>query len=122
MYRLSPVTYFVSTLLSSIVGEAPATCSPSEISTFDPPAELSCGGYLVTFIKQNGGQLLNPDAAFDCQYCRVSSTTAVLARFEISFEDRWWQWGCTLAYSLFNVCVAMLLYWAFRVPKVRRRR
>lgn len=122
MYRLSPVTYFVAALLSSMISDTSATCSTSELVSFDAPAGHSCGDYLSDFQKQNGGQLVNPSADSGCQYCIIVSTTAVPARFEIAFEDRWWRWGVTLAYSFFNVGAALVLYWAFRVPKVKRER
>ena len=122
MYRLSPVTHFVAALLPATIGDASATRSPNEVLTLNPPSGSTCGSYLAAFIQQSGGQVLNPQAMSGCQYCIVTHTTAVLQRFDIAFEERWWQWGVTLAYSVFNVGVAVALYWAFRVPRVKRER
>ena len=122
MYRLSPVTYFVATLLSTTVGNTTASCSPTELLSFDPPLNLSCAAYLDPYIQTSGGKLLNPNATLNCQFCVVTNTNAVLERFGIAFEERWWQWGISLGYSLFNIVAALGIYWVCRVPKVKWRK
>ena len=123
MYRASPVTYIVSTLLSATIGDKKATCSSTELLTFDPPSGTTCMAYLASYLEATpGGRLLNPQSTTQCEYCIVTNTNAVLARFGIAFENRWWHWGASMSYSAFNVGLAMFLYWVLRVRKVKRQK
>ena len=123
MYRASPVTYFVSTLLSASIGDKTASCSPTELLTFDPPSGTNCAAYLASYLEATpGGKLLNPQSTTQCQYCILTDTNAVLARFGIAYENRWWHWGVSMSYSIFNVGLAMSLYLALRVRKVKKQK
>lgn len=121
MYRATPVTYFVNAIVSTGLAGVPIECSARETFSFDPPPGQSCAFYLRDYIMQSGGILLNPAATRHCNFCPVSSTDAVIARFGIFYHDRWRDFGITLAYSTFNVLSALALYWLFRVPKAARR-
>lgn len=62
-------------------------------------------------------ELLNPEARTACKVCPISDTNSVLASFGIYFANRWRDLGISLAYVVANVGLAMVLYWAARVPK-----
>jgi ATP-binding cassette subfamily G (WHITE) protein 2 (PDR) len=117
MYRVSPLTYIVSGVASGGLSGRPVQCSTSEIQVFDPSSGLTCGAYLQPFLTQAPGQLLNPGATSQCQYCPLSTADQFLAMSEISWSTRWRNFGIVWAYIIFNTVMTMALYYAFRVTK-----
>lgn len=117
MYRVSPVTYFVSALTSTGLAGSPIVCAMKEVSTFDPPSGQSCASYLTEYMTYAGGNLLNPTATHQCQFCPVVDTSTLLASLGIYFENRWRDLAISVAYNVFNVGATLGLYWLFRVPK-----
>jgi ATP-binding cassette subfamily G (WHITE) protein 2 (PDR) len=117
MYRVSPLTYIVSGVASTGLSGRPVQCSTSEIQVFDPLSGLSCGAYLQPYLTQAPGQLLNPAATSQCQYCPLSNADQFLAMSEISWSTRWRNFGVVWAYIIFNTIMAMILYYIYRVKK-----
>ncbi len=117
MYRVTPITYFINTIVSTSIAGVELTCTTNEILQFNPPRGQSCGAYLADYINEMGGKLFNPDATQACQFCPVSTTDGLIARLGIAYADRWRNLGITLVYSVVNVAGALLLYWYFRVPR-----
>lgn len=120
MYRSTPITYFVSAMVSTGIAGVQVHCSAKELVRFDPPLGQTCGNYLRGYIVQAGGTLLNPTAARQCELCPVSTTDNVIAQIKVFYHDRWMDLGLSLVYSIINVIGALALYWAFRVPKGAR--
>ncbi|KAL9030670.1 MAG: hypothetical protein Q9196_001236 [Gyalolechia fulgens] len=116
MYRSTPITYFVNAMVSTGLAGVTVKCSTAELVEFDPPATATCGQYLRGFATQAGGALLNPDATQQCQFCTVSTTDALIARLGIFYQNRWRNFGISLAYCVINIVGALLLYRLFRVP------
>ena len=52
---------------------------------------MTCEGYLGPFLASpaNLGQLLNPNATSDCEYCRFSIGDAYLATLNMYWSQRW---------------------------------
>jgi len=117
MYRVSPVTYFVNGMMSTGTAGVNIVCAAKELVIFDPADGQTCGAYLKDYLSLAGGRLLNPDEIQRCQFCPVADTDTLLATLWIYFDDRWKNFGITLAYNVGNIIIAMCLYWAFRVPK-----
>lgn len=120
MYRVSPLTYFVGGMLATGIGRAPVTCSGNEIVRFQTFPGKSCGEYMQGFIQalgDNGGYLLNPAANELCEYCPMKSSDTYLSMVDVSYTQRWRNWGIIWAYPVFNVAMAFLLYYVCRVPK-----
>jgi ABC-type multidrug transport system permease subunit len=117
MYRVSPLTYIVSGVASTGLSGRPVQCSTSEIQVFDPLSGLTCGAYLLPYLTQAPGQLLNPGATSQCQYCPLSTADQFLAMSEISWGTRWRNFGIVWAYIIFNMTMAMALYYTLRVKK-----
>lgn len=122
MYRVTPVTYFINSLVSTGLGGVDITCASKELLKFDPPSGQSCAVYLQEYISRAGGSLLDPNATQGCQFCPVSSMNSLLATLGIYFEDRWRNYAITIVYSIANAAGALFLYWLFRVPKGARRK
>lgn len=114
MYRVSPITYIISAMLSTGVGQNAVRCSELELLVFQPRANQTCSQYLESFPV---GAVYNPSATENCQYCPMASTDQFLASTDISYTNRYRDYALVWAYIVFNVCAAFFLYWLVRVPK-----
>jgi len=117
MYRVSPFTYWVGGITSTQLHDRPITCSDSELSIFSPPSGQSCQQYLSPFLEQAPGTLQNPDATIDCRYCSLSIADQYMASSNIYWSERWRNFGVMWAFIGFNVFIAVLTYYLFRVKK-----
>lgn len=117
MYRVSPFTYWISGVISTLVHERPIVCSAAETSVFDPPMGYTCGQYLAPYLQLAPGQLQNPEATSACQYCQVSVADQYISQNNIYWDTRWRNFGLMWAYILFNIAVAIGTYYVFRVRK-----
>lgn len=80
-----------------------------------PPIGISCGEYLEPYANATGGSIYNPNASSDCQYCIMSTSDQYLALSYISYTTRWRDYGLGFAYIVFNIFMALLLYYLIRV-------
>lgn len=120
MYRVSPITYLISSMLATAVGNSEVTCSPKEYVHFDPPSGMSCGEYMKDYITLHSGYLLNEAADSNCSFCSLKYTNAFLSASSVSYDQRWRNWGIFLCYPAINIIGFVLLYWFFRVPKSKK--
>ncbi|KAH7067711.1 ABC-2 type transporter-domain-containing protein [Paraphoma chrysanthemicola] len=117
MYRVSPLTYIVGGIAAAGLHGHPVQCSESETNIFNPPSGLTCGAYLESYLEEAPGQLYNPTATSHCQYCPLSDSDQFLSLSAISWSLGWRNFGIVWAYIIFNICMAMMLYYIFRVKK-----
>lgn len=117
MYRVSPFTYWIGGMASTMAGGRAVTCSASEVSVFDPPSGQTCSEYLTAYINASGGVLQNSDATSDCRVCSISNADQFLAGSSIFYSERWRNFGIMFAFILFNASIAVLTYYLFRVGK-----
>jgi len=116
VYRVSPFTYLVSAVLSTGLANANITCASNEYLTFDPQPGKTCMEYMQPYITSAGGYLLNPDATSNCSFCGISNTNTILESVNSSYSTAWRNFGILWAYVVFNVIMALFLYWLYRVP------
>jgi ABC-type multidrug transport system permease subunit len=117
MYRVSPLTYLVSALLSTGLSQNDVQCLDIEMLRFQPSTNATCGQYLEPFIQMAGGRLLDPNATDICEFCPLAITDAFLSTIDVSYSNRWRDFGIMWVYIVFNVIAALFLYWLIRVPK-----
>lgn len=117
MYRVSPFTYWIDGMISTQLHGRQVTCSATETSVFDPPSGQTCGQYLAEYLTQAPGTLQNPDATSQCQYCSISVADQFLVGNGMSWEHRWRNFGIMWAFVIFNVFIAVLTYYLFRVHR-----
>lgn len=117
MYRVSPFTYWIGGMVSTLLHARPVECTSTETSHFDPPENQTCGQYLADYLQMAPGVLQNPDATANCQYCSLSSSDQFLAGSNIYYSERWRNYGIVWAFVIFNVAMAVLTYYLFRVFK-----
>jgi ABC-type multidrug transport system permease subunit len=115
MYRVSPLTYWVSGMASTLLHGRAVTCSEAELNIFQPPSGQTCGAYLQPYLSQAPGYLQNPQATSDCSYCSLRIADTFLAGSGIYWSDRWRNFGLIWVYVFFNIFVAVLTYYLFRV-------
>lgn len=121
MYRLSPFTYIIGTMLSTGVANTNVICSEIEVVKLLPPTNLTCGEFLTPFSKAFGGDIYNPDSTTECRYCALSSTNDFLKSVDIDYANRWRDLGIVWAYVVFNLVAALGIYWLARVPSERKK-
>lgn len=64
-----------------------------------------------------GGAVYNPNSMSDCQFCALTSTDEYLGQVAISYSTRWRDYGIVFAYIVFNIFMAVVLYYLIRVRK-----
>lgn len=117
MYRTSPFTYWVGGMANALLYGRAIQCASDELSTFNPPAGMTCQTYLASYLQTAPGTLQNPQATSNCNYCSLSSANQFLAGVDIYWTDRWRDFGLMWVYVFFNAAAAVFIYWFFRVRK-----
>ncbi|KAJ6179784.1 hypothetical protein N7519_010245 [Penicillium mononematosum] len=106
MNRVSPLTYYVG-----------------GIKSLTPPQGQTCGQYLAEYLKTAQGTLYNPLSSDQCQYCPLRVADQYLAARDISWNDRWRNFGIFSVYIICNIIGAIGLYYLVRVlPYARKNR
>lgn len=121
IYRVSPLNYFISAILSTGLANVDITCASNEYTTLSPPRGQTCGQYMADYISRVGGYLLNSDATVDCKFCKIKDTNVYLGGINAHYDDRWRNFGLMWVYVVFNVAAALALYWILRMPKGKRK-
>ncbi len=116
-YRVSPFTYWISGIVSTMLHGRQVTCAERETSIFDPPSGQTCGQYLAPLAGSAPGTLQNPEATSDCRYCPFSVADQFLAGSRIYWDERWRNYGIMWAFICFNIAIAVFVYYMFRVKK-----
>lgn len=121
MYRVNPFTYIVEGFLGTTIANAPVTCADNEILHFTAPEGKSCSEYMAEYVDMAGGQLLNSAGnASTCSFCPMTDTNAFLSSINVSWDNRWRNFGLLWAYIIFNVSAATFIFWLVRVPKNKK--
>ncbi|KAF2847006.1 ABC multidrug transporter-like protein [Plenodomus tracheiphilus IPT5] len=118
MYRVSPFTYWIGGLVATMLAGRSVTCAASEVSVFDAPNGQTCGTYLADYTNLTGGVIQNPGDSADCRYCAYSNADQFLAGSSIYYGERWRNFGIIFAFICFNVFIALLSYYLFRVANL----
>lgn len=122
MYRVNPFTYIIEGLLGTGLGNAPTYCADNELIRFTAPEGSTCAEYTAPFLSEAGGYIVDSNAT-ECEYCPVTETSQFLASVSVSYEHRWRDFGFLVVFPVFNICVALLVYWRWRgCPGLRRRK
>ena len=70
-----------------------------------------------SYINTTGGYLIESNATTACRFCSASNTNTYLTQLNSSYDTRWRNFGVMWAFIIFNICMAMFLYWWARVPR-----
>jgi ABC-type multidrug transport system permease subunit len=121
MYRVSPMTYLVGGLVAVGLSGNEIVCAEEELAVFQPPSGITCAEYMAEAFRSGSadGTLLDPGATSDCQYCPLRSANQVLGGLQIEYSDRWRNWGFGLVYVAFNIICVFVLYYLFRLGRLK---
>lgn len=98
------MTYLVSSWAGTGLRGRLVECSENELAIFDPPSGQTCRDYLADYLNAGApGQLYNPTATAQCQYCPLTSADQFLAASNVYASERWRNFGIGFAYIGFNV-------------------
>jgi ATP-binding cassette subfamily G (WHITE) protein 2 (PDR) len=119
MYRLSPFTYWIAGMVGTQLHEREVICSDTEYSTFAPPSGMTCQEYTSEWWSQTHfltrGYIENMNSTTECRYCPIFVADQYMATIDVSYDDRWMNFGIMWAFIGFNFSVAIFSYWFFRV-------
>ncbi|RAL09122.1 putative ABC multidrug transporter [Aspergillus homomorphus CBS 101889] len=119
MYYLTPFTYWIGGVLTSVLRGAPVICEQDELSFFRSPANMTCGEYAGPWLAEKGvGYLSNPNDYDICGYCDYSSGDEYLSQIGLDSSYIWPYFGIFLAYVVFNYSVVYLLVYLRSVKKL----
>jgi ATP-binding cassette subfamily G (WHITE) protein 2 (PDR) len=107
----------VSAIAATGLSGRKVTCSTNELAVMQPPRGMTCGDYLQPYAKVAGGSIYNPSATSNCHYCPMSNADQFLGSVAISYSTRWRNYGIGFAYIVFNIFMAVVLYYLIRVRK-----
>lgn len=116
MYRVSPFTYLILSMLSAGLYGQEVVCLPHEFVKMEPFGGSTCQEFLGPYMQQAGGYLRDPSATLGCQFCPMASTNTFLKMMNATYLTRWRDYGIFLAYPVFNIFMGTFLYWLVRVP------
>ncbi|KFY06612.1 hypothetical protein V492_07903 [Pseudogymnoascus sp. VKM F-4246] len=118
MYRLSPLTYLVSGMLTTAVADTDLVCATNELLRFNAFPGRNCSAYLAPYIKTLGGYLEpSTEGSSSCEFCPYGNTNQYLAIIDMHYDQSWRNFGILWVFILFNICFAFFIYWLARVPK-----
>ncbi|KAK7204535.1 ABC-2 type transporter-domain-containing protein [Myxozyma melibiosi] len=120
MYRISPHTYFLQSLLGTVLHGGKITCKENEFNIFTPPGSMTCYEYAGEFTEQAGGYLNNPNATSNCEFCKWQVADQYLETVGVNYGQRWRNVGIEIGFVLFNVFFMFAGFYLFRVMKWRR--
>lgn len=115
MYRVSPLTYLLSSMLSTGLANVQVNCSELEIILVQPPVNQTCGEYLAAYIQTAGGAIYNSNDTTNCEYCSMSTSNVFLESVSSYYDQRWRNFGLIWVYIAFNIAATLFLYWYIRV-------
>ncbi|KAF4971476.1 hypothetical protein FSARC_1704 [Fusarium sarcochroum] len=122
LYRASPLSYWISAVLSTGIANVNVECASNEYTLLNLPDNQTCGDYMEDYISRMGGYLLDGATTEECQYCRMRDTNVFLAGMDSDYADRWRNFGIGWVYVVFNIFAALAFYYLARMPKERKKR
>lgn len=73
MYYITPFTYWIGGVLTSVLRGTEVVCPQSELTIFGSPPNVTCGEYAGAWLDSKGvGYLSNPEGTGECGYCEYS--------------------------------------------------
>ncbi|KAK7207385.1 ABC-2 type transporter-domain-containing protein [Myxozyma melibiosi] len=118
MYRISPLTYFLESMLGNVLHDVEVRCGDDEFNVFNPPDGQTCYQYAADFLTTSGGYINNPNATSLCQYCQYTTGDDYLSTINVKFSHRWRDIGFLCVYLVFNVFAAFIVYYFLRIAKI----
>lgn len=121
MYRVSPYTYFVESFVSLLLHNREVVCDTGELVPTSPSGGQNCGQFLKPFVDEFGGKIKNPSSYTVCAYCTYKTGDDFLKQQNMSYGNRWRNFGIQCAFVLFNVTAMFLGFYLMYVGNTWRQ-
>ncbi|RHZ52917.1 putative C6 transcription factor [Aspergillus thermomutatus] len=110
MYYLTPFTYWIGGVLTSVLRGMPVICSQDELAIFESPLNMTCGEYAMPWLSSTGsGYLSNPDGRGNCGYCKYSRGDDYLSEIGLDESKIWPYLGIFTAFVISNYLMVYAL-------------
>ena len=120
MYRVSPLTYLTSSMMTAGIANSPIRCADFELVKLSRPSDKSCAEYLEAYASSTNAQVVELRSD-QCGICPLSSINAYLDSIGVVYTERWQNFGIFVAFVGFNFAGTFLLYWIARVAKRQKK-
>ncbi|KAJ6004038.1 hypothetical protein N7522_005683 [Penicillium canescens] len=118
MYYITPFTYWVGGVLTSVLRGTEVVCTQSELTIFESPPNMTCGEYAGSWLDTKGvGYLSNPDGLGRCGYCEYSYGDDYLSGIGLDSSKIWPYFGIFLGFTVANYLMVYLLVYMRSVMK-----
>ncbi|OAX79146.1 hypothetical protein ACJ72_06537 [Emergomyces africanus] len=117
IYYANPSTWWLRGVISATFPATQISCSPAELTHFNPPPGQTCTEYAGNFISSvaRSGYLTNPDATADCTYCAYSNGNEYMRTLNVYEGDKWKSFGIFLAFVVINWALVYFMIYTVRV-------
>ncbi|KAJ5289363.1 uncharacterized protein N7443_009616 [Penicillium atrosanguineum] len=110
MYYITPFTYWIGGVLTSVLRGTTVVCNESELTLFQSPPHMTCGEYANSWLTAKGiGYLSNPESTEVCGYCEYSYGDDYLSGIGLDDSVIWPYFGIFLAFTIANYLMVYLL-------------
>ncbi|AET37469.1 uncharacterized protein Ecym_1222 [Eremothecium cymbalariae DBVPG len=117
IYRVSPYTYFMDSLVSLLLHNRNVECHLYEMTPALPTVGQTCREFLSPHIALHGGYLVNPDSDVLCNYCMYSKGDDFLAKFNMSYSHLWRNMIICVLFICFNIIATFGAFYLFSILK-----
>ncbi|KAJ5106942.1 hypothetical protein N7456_003617 [Penicillium angulare] len=121
LYYLNPLTYLFGGMITAAVEDQVVHCSESDLFTFLPPDNQSCGDYAGSWASNAQMHLLNPESTISCKVCEYTSGNQYLASFNLYggqlANNMWAYWAVFLLFTFSNIVLFYFFTWARQVKR-----
>ncbi|CAI7642126.1 unnamed protein product [Penicillium crustosum] len=118
MYYITPFTYWIGGVLTSVLRGTAVVCSQTELTIFESPPNTTCSEYAGAWLDAKGvGYLSNPDGMGECGYCEYSFGDDYLSGIGLDSSKIWPYFGIFLAFTVTNYLMVYLLVYVRSVMK-----
>ncbi|KAL4893646.1 ABC-2 type transporter-domain-containing protein [Aspergillus ambiguus] len=123
MYYMTPFTYWIGGVLTSVLRGMAVVCDADEMTVFESPANLTCGEYASDWLRTKGvGYLANPEASGQCGYCKYSFGDDYLSGIGLDSSKIWPYFGIFVAFVVSNYMMVYGLVYLRSVVKLPWKR
>lgn len=109
----NPLYWYVRSMVGNILHDLPVRCRQEDLAIFNPPNGQTCGQYALQWAQSVGGQLLNPNANNNCEFCQYQVGDQFAATLGATWEFRWKGVGIVAGYTIGQLFLAYVAYWYF---------
>lgn len=122
MWRVSPLTYYLSNILSLALHNRKVECGVYEYNYVNPPTGQTCGQYLGSYFQTNTGYVANPEDLAQCAVCQYRVGDEYLKSVGMSYSYIWRNVGLFCVYIAFNFFAMIFMYYLLRIRRLRNLR